>query len=247
MPHYDRAPITEALIDIRVEARPDLRFEDLETLKKQFPDYPQEEMRALAEGTFQFGPSVQAVAKQTPFAKILKNAANNQVVQIGIQGFTFSRLAPYETFEKLRDEARRLWNSYREFVKPPKITRVALRYINQFNFPGPVLEPSTYLNTFPQLAQGLPEELRTFDYFLLNLRLPQPDLGENCVLILNEGGTALQVIPGTIPFVLDLGLVAEPSSVTNEQQLWEFFDRLRTRKNQYFEASITEEARKLIR
>jgi uncharacterized protein (TIGR04255 family) len=245
MPHYDRAPITEALIDIRVEAPPGLRFENLETLKQQLSDYPLEETRSLAQGTFQFGPSVQAVATQTPWAIVLRNQNKNQVVQIGIHGFTFSRLAPYETFEQLRDEARRLWNCYREFVKPGRIVRLGLRYINQFNFPGTTVDPDTYLNIYPQLPDSLPEELRNFDHFLLNLRLPQPDLGDGGFLIINEGGAPLAV-PETVPFILDLGLVVENPSITDEQQLWAFFDRLRARKNQYFEASITDRARQLI-
>jgi uncharacterized protein (TIGR04255 family) len=245
MPHYDRAPITEALIDIRIEAPKDLRLEDLEVLKRQLSDYPLEETKSIAHGTFQFGPSVQAVATQTPWAIVRRNQAKNQVIQIGVHGFTFSRLAPYETFERLRDEARRLWDFYRECVKPRRIARVGLRYINQFNLPGSKVEPATYLNTFPRLPDGLPDELTQFDHFLLNLRLPQPDLGEGGFLILNEGGAPLAV-PGTIPFVLDLDLVVENPSVTDEQQLWTFFDRLRARKNQYFEASITDKARELI-
>jgi uncharacterized protein (TIGR04255 family) len=245
MPHYDRAPITEALIDLRIQAPQSFRFEDLEALKPLISEYPIEETRSLAQGTFQFGPSVQAVATQIPWAVVLRNQNKNQVVQIGVDGFTFSRLAPYETFERLRDEARRLWDCYREFVKPQKITRLGLRYINQFNFPGPSLEPATYLNTFPHLSESLPEELRSFDHFLLNLRLPQPDLSEKAFLIINEGGAPMAV-PGTIPFVLDLGLIVETPPDTNEQQLWAFFDKLRIRKNQYFEASITDRARELI-
>lgn len=245
MPHYDRAPITEALIDIRVEAPPSFRFENLEPLKRVLPDYPVEETRTLAQGTFQFAPSIQAVATKTPWALVLKNQNKNQVIQIGVHGFTFSRLAPYETFERLRDEARRVWDLYKQLVNPSRIVGVGLRYINQFNFPGDTVEPETYLNTFPHLPEELPEALRNFDHFLLNLRLPQPDFGDAAYLVLNEGGAPITV-PGTIPFVLDLGLTVGNLSVTDEQQLWAFFDRLRVRKNQYFEASITDKAREMI-
>jgi uncharacterized protein (TIGR04255 family) len=245
MPHYDRAPITEALIDIRIEAPKGLRLEDLEALKRQLSDYPLEETKSIAQGTFQFGPSVQAIATQTPWAIVRRNQDKNQVIQIGVHGFTFSRLAPYETFERLRDEAHRLWDLYKECAKPRRIARVGLRYINQFNLPGPTVDPATYLNTFPRLPDSLPDELTHFDHFLLNLRLPQQDLGEGAFLIINEGG-APSAVPDIIPFVLDLDLVVENTPVMNEQQLWAFFDTLRTRKNQYFEASITDKARQLI-
>ena len=42
MPNYKNAPITEAVIDIRVESPSGLRFEVLESIKPKLPDYPHE-------------------------------------------------------------------------------------------------------------------------------------------------------------------------------------------------------------
>src|SRR5947208_249791 len=68
MSHYEKAPITEALIDIRVELSTELRFEDLHAIRKHVSkDYPQEETRNLAEGTIQFAPAMQASVQQKPW------------------------------------------------------------------------------------------------------------------------------------------------------------------------------------
>jgi uncharacterized protein (TIGR04255 family) len=244
MPHYKKAPITEALIDIRVELSSELRFEDLQAVKKHISsDYPQEETRSLAEGIIQFGPSLQASAQQKPWGLMFRNEGNNQVLQVRLDGFTFSRLEPYEDFEHLRDEARRLWDIYRELVRPKRVTRVAVRYINRLNIPGARVEPGDYLNIFPYVSDKLPSEFRDFGPFLMRLPMYQHDL--KGVLVLNEATTAPK-LPNTIALVLDLDLYVESPPVTNEQELWGVFDRMRERKNLYFEACITDKTRELI-
>jgi len=248
MPHYENAPITEALIDIRADLAPEVRYEDLQAFRQHFaPDYPREETRSVGEALLQFGAAVHASAKQTPLGLAFWNSSNNQVVQVRLDGFTFSRLHPYEDFEHLRDEARRLWNIYREVVRSRKVTRVAVRYINQFNIPitpGTSIEPEDYFYTFPQVSKNLPTEMRYFGPYLMSLRLFQHDL--KGILVLNQAMTPPS-LPETISIVLDFDLYIENPPVTNEQQLWAVFDRLRERKNLYFEACITDKARELIR
>lgn len=244
MPHYSKAPIKEAIIDIKVELSSGLRFEDLQAIKKHVSsDYPRQETRNLGEGMFQFGPSVQASAQQKPWALMFRNEANTQILQVRLDGFTFSRLEPYEDFEHLRDEARRLWDIYRELVRPKNITRVAVRYINQLNLPGAKVEPEEYLNIFPHISDRLPAELRDFGPYLMNLHMYQHDL--KGFLVLNE---ALTPPPGpdVISIVLDFDLYVEKPPLTDEQELWAFFEKLRERKNLYFEASITNKTRELI-
>ena len=237
MSHYEKAPITEALIDIRVELSTELRFEDLHAIRKHVSkDYPQEETRNLAEGTIQFAPAMQASVQQKPWGLLFRNEAKNQVLQARLDGFTFSRLEPYETFEKLRGEARRLWDIYRELMRPKRVTRVAVRYINQLNIPGMTVEPEDYLNTYPHVSDQLPPELRNFGPYLMRLPMHQGDL--KGTLVINEA---------TVSIVLDFDLHVDDPPVTTEQELWSFFDRLRERKNAYFEACITDKTRELIR
>lgn len=245
MPHYQRAPITEAIIDIRVELSSDLRFEDLQAIKKHVSsDYPKEETSNLAEGIIQFAPTLQASAQQKPWGLVFRNENNNQVLQVRLDGFTFSRLPPYEHFEQLKNEARRLWDIYRELVRPKAITRVAVRYINQLNIPGTSVEPEDYLNVFPHVSNKLPPELRDFGPYSMSLRMYQHDL--KGFLLLNEVMTPPK-LPNAISIVLDFDLYVDAPLVTNEQELWALFDKLRERKNLYFEECITDKTRELIR
>jgi len=246
MPHYAKAPIKEALIDIRVDANPDLTFDDLHAVGRFVqPSYPLEETRNLSQSVIQFGPSaVQATAQQQPWALVFRNEEKTQVLQARLDGFTFSRLAPYEDFEHLRDEARRLWDIYRNLTHPRRVNRVAVRYINELYLPGAKVEPEDYFNIFPQVSKGLRSELRDFGRFFMNLQLHQYDL--HGILVLNLA-TAPQ--PSTkVGIILDLDLFVENPQIANndEDRLWEFFNRLRDRKNEYFEAAITDKTREII-
>lgn len=177
MPHYKNAPIREAVIDIKVELSPDIDLEKLRAIHRQIvTDYPREETRHLSEGLFQFAPEVRATAQQKPWAVLFWNAPNNQIVQARLDGFSFSRLEPYEDFDHLKTEARRLWDIYREVALPTKIRRVAIRYINQLELPGNRVDPEDYMNAYPYVSEKLPDELRSIGPFLMNLQLLQDDL-----------------------------------------------------------------------
>lgn len=242
MPHYKRAPIKEALIDIKIEPSP-LRFEDLQSLKNHLSDYPKQETRNLGAITIEVGTSVASTTEQKPWSVLFRNEDDNQVVQFRLDGFTFSRLEPYQDWEHLRSEARRLWDIYRKATGPRKIVRVAVRYINVLNFPGERVEPEEYLNMFPEVPQNLPKDLRDFGPFSMRLPFYQSDL--KGVLVMNEGNTQPKTTDA-VPIVLDFDLFVENPPVTNEQELWDFFEKLRERKNLYFEASITDKTRELI-
>jgi len=248
MPHYAKAPITEALIDIRAELASELRFEDLQAFRKHVgSDYPREETRNVTDAMIQVTPSVQASATQKPYGLAFWNASSNQVLQVRLDGITFSRLRPYQDFEHLRDEARRLWDVYRDLMQPKRVTRIAVRYINQINIPTVTdgkIEPEDYFNTFPQVSSKLPAEFRNFGQFFMNLHMHQDDL--KGLLVLNQA-LIPAMVPETISIVLDFDLYVENPPITSESELWAFFDKLRERKNLYFEACITDKTRELIR
>jgi uncharacterized protein (TIGR04255 family) len=244
MPHYNRAPITEALIDIRIEPSTTLKLEDFQPLKTRLADYPKEETRNLNTVTIQFGSGIAQTTEQKPWALILRNNEGNQVVQFSLNGFTFSRLEPYQDWEHLRDESKRLWDIYSALAKPKTIVRIAVRFINVFKFPGERVEPDEYLNIFPEVPKDLPPELRDFGPF--SMRLPFPQLDLQGVLVINQGNGIRQPGDAIIPIILDLDLFVEKPNVANEDELWALFERLRVRKNQYFEASITNKTRELI-
>ena len=242
--HYQKSPIVEALIDIKIEASPDLKFDDLHIVAKSIvAEYPRTETRYLSEGKFTFGEQTAATAERKPFALMLFSSDNKQIFQARTDGMTFSRLAPYQTWNMLRDEARRLWDIYRKFALPRGVIRLAVRYINQLALPGRKIEIEDYLKTFPKISGDLPKELGDIGPFSMRLPVPQADLGG--MLVINEAVIG-PAAPDTVPIILDLDLYVENLAISDEQVLWSKLEQLRERKNLYFEACITNKTRELI-
>jgi uncharacterized protein (TIGR04255 family) len=241
---YDKSPIVEALIDIKTEASPDLQFDALQSIARPVSAlYPRVETRYLGEGQISFGAEAKATAEQRPFALMFFSSDNKQIFQARTDGITASRLAPYTGWETLRDEARRLWDIYRDFARPKKFTRLAVRYINQFVLPASRIEIEDYFNTFPELSRKLPSELRDMNSFWMRLSIPQLDLGG--MLLINQAVTAASG-PDAIPIVLDLDLFVENQTITDDKVLWSKLEELHVRQGLYFEASITDRMRELI-
>jgi uncharacterized protein (TIGR04255 family) len=239
--HYENAPISEALIDIRVNFPNALSLEALEALHASIKDdYPRKEKRFYVEGQFSMGEAVGAVATRTQIGYAFSSADGKQIVQARLDGFTFSRLKPYGTWLTLRDESRRLWDIYRTLAATTKIARVAVRYVNQIDIPLKTIDYKDYFRTTPEVSPDLPQGLSGF---FMQLQFPQPDL--NGMLILTQ--TAIPAAsPDQNSVVLDLDVFKPILQEISEEALWDLLENLRHRKNKFFEGCITEKTRELF-
>jgi len=77
----------------------------------------------------------------------------------------------------------------------------------------------------------------------MSLRMPQVDL--KGWMVINEA-LGLNRIPETVPIILDLELFIENPLISDDDALWMLLERMRERKNLYFECCITEKTRELI-
>jgi len=237
--HYRNAPITEALLDIQVELS-DVSLEVLGTFRQKIVNnYPKEQKRSEFRGEFHGGEVVAAKAEQKEIGFAFTSPDQKQVVQARLNGFTFSRLAPYEDWDKFRDEAKLLWNHYLRVVRPKKISGVVLRYINQIIVPKAFVDLKDYLRTYPEIA---PELNQILEGYLMQLQIAQPDLG--CTLVLIQ--TIVPSPPETVAFILDQGLMKQNADFKSEDELWNLIEQLRLRKNEIFENCITDQTRELI-
>ena len=240
--HYTGTPITEALIDLGVESLSEMTLSILRGLQRSVEsDYPVCGEIFAVEGQIQAGSSVSAIASQTSIGYRFSSGDGKQIFQARLDGFTFSRLAPYDKWEPFRDEARRLWELYRAVANPKSVNRVAVRYINRLNLPLPLSDFKDYLRTVPEVSPDLPQSLS--DYFM-QLHIPQEDL--EGMLLLNEA-----IIPppadNVVSVLLDIDLFCNVNFSGNEDTHWNLLEKLRVRKNEVFEACITDKTRRLIK
>jgi uncharacterized protein (TIGR04255 family) len=240
--HYANPPITEGLIDLRVDLPAETGLESFDTLSQEIKgEYPSREERVLSEVQFNAGKQVEASTKQTKLGYLFRSVDGKGVLQTRLDGFTFSRLKPYENWGALRDEAIRLWGIYQKIANPIRVTRVAVRYINQIDMPLPMRDFKDYLRTVPEVSPELPQELSAF---LMQLQIPQEDLGAMVVL------TQTMVPPprpDVASVILDIDLFKAGCEFNLDDDVWNLLESFRDRKNDVFEGCITDEARRLFK
>jgi uncharacterized protein (TIGR04255 family) len=239
--YYKTPPITEAIIDLRIEAPSELLISNLSKAHEgQEATYPTVQERYVAFGQMQVGPQVSATAASQHIGYFFRSDDGKKIYQARLDGFTMSRLAPYENWNTLRDEARRLWDIYRSVAKPSKVTRLAVRYVNRIDIPLPLRDFKDYLRTIPEVSPDLPQGLK--GYFM-HLEIPQDDI--NSLALINE--TIIEPArQDVVSVVLDIDIFRTADLPSEDEGIWAFFEELRYRKNRVFEACITDEARELF-
>lgn len=242
--HYPHAPITEALVDLRVNYGPEVSLESLRAFGAHIKaSYPHEGTRDMlqSEITVVAG-QPKTESKHTTLGYIFHSEDRRQAVQARIDGFTFSRFAPYQDWTHLIGEAKRLWTIFVDALRPKTVSRIAVRYINQVNLPlkDGTLRFEDYLRTLP--VSGSDEEI-ALEQFFLRLVMPQQDLSAKLILteaLLPREGDYLGVI-------LDIDLFRENTSLDSRSaEIWDILETFRERKNRYFEASLTDTTRVLF-
>jgi len=237
---YPRPPITEALIDIRVELPETVTVADLERCCVELEaSFPTRNVLNEATGQIQLVPDFSASTQTRTRGFICTAADQKRAFQARLNGFTMNRLAPYTNWEDFRDEARKIWKAYRNAVRPEKVTRVAVRYINRFDLPQPVMDLKDYLRTAPEVSADLTRPAG----FFMQVVIPQEDI--HGVLILTEAATEAPG-PNLSSIILDIDLSRTVDVPLDDEGVWGVFETLRRRKNEIFEACITDRTRELI-
>ena len=242
---FPRSPITEALVDIRVQLPGNVSLADLENLHTQIKhEYPDKKTRNRWEGTFEFkGEKEPLKTIQSQIDGYLFSTSDGkQVVQYRLDGFTFSRLRPYSRWEDLYREATRLWGIYRTGTRPLLATRLAVRYINSIEIPLKSFDYDDYFTATPKIPQGLPQFLQ---HFFTRLEISFPDQGAVAIVIQTPSG---KQDPVSTAILLDIDVVAEVMNLLAEDaRIDEIFANLRKIKNEIFLKSITEKTKELFR
>lgn len=240
LPH---APVTEAVIDVRVVARKGLIPASLEPLIDRLaPDYVKKGPIFELHASFAVdskGERSSDVGSQEIGVR-MHSADDRYVAQFQLAGFSLSRLEPYETWDKLFSEAQRLWAIYVDTVGPDKVVRVATRFINNLRLPmQPGEDFGGYLTKPPQVPEGLPQGLSSF---LQRVFLHDPKADIRATLTQALQSLPVGDLPEYIPVILDIDVYRQTGFETNSRELWDCLERLRAFKNLAFYESLTEKA-----
>jgi uncharacterized protein (TIGR04255 family) len=240
---YPRPPITEAVIEIRVQGPIDREHLD-RVQKRALARFPLSEELAHVGLRVEFPtPAAQAKIQHDWAGYKLSNVDRTDFLSIGPNVLNVSRLSPYPGWEAFSLGARQQWDEWKRIVGHQKIVRIGVRYINRIDVPlleRSVIDVEDYLTfhlTLPKI--GLP----AMTNFTVHARMP---LGsDDCQLALNSAATPSPLI-GHISFILDLDLSKENEVPQRDEDIWILIERMRDHKNHVFEACITDKARELF-
>jgi uncharacterized protein (TIGR04255 family) len=238
--HLTRAPLTEALLDFRVQPRDGTLIEDLLRIElKLSADYPIrkaknqnrfevkfEQKDGAAQGTTE--------VSATTIGYAFQSKDQQRIVQMARDGFTLNFLPPYSDGDTLMAEARAIWAKYVEVMQPIKITRVALRYINQIRLPLNMKDFGDYLTASPQIPAGLPQELSNF---FSRVVIVNTKIGA-------QAGVA-QAVPGEadergLAYTLDIDAFFDGDFDVEDGAVWSKVAELRKFKNDIFFEYLTD-------
>lgn len=233
--HLENAPIVEAVIDFRVMRQEQVAAETFADLSSAIGE------QYAKAGSIQslwarFGVDNGKVlnSSQTQTELGWQYQRGTEIAQFRVNGFTFSKIAPYTTWGDVSAEAFRLWKVYVDATMPKQVSRVAVRYINQMQLPT-VKDLGEYLTAPPpRLPKPASQEIRDF-LTRVNVRDDKRNASAVIVQALEP-----QIDPKAISLLLDIDAFREVNEVPNAPGLLSVFELLRELKNEIFFASITE-------
>lgn len=235
-PNLANAPITEALVDIRLKLPKGFNVDNFKLIgKKLMDEYPIEKTLHFREAKISYKDKEQRIATHDTINGYRYQSSNGtKIVQLRDDGFTYNKLKPYNSWEDVRDEALRIWNLYTDLVKPEFINRIALRYINNLNAPLPMNDFKVYLTCPPEVPQGLPQNISSFLYRVV---VPQSD--NRITAIITQALEAKVDFKDKLPIILDIDVFKITPEGFLEENISAILEKLRTLKNQIFFNSVT--------
>ncbi len=235
--HLTRAPIKEAVIDIRAQTSRSVSEASARRFQGKLGDrYPEFTPIRLFQGRIGLdeGKPSQTVLDEGIVGYSFKSSDGTQIAQFKNDGFTFSRLHPYTTWKEVISEAKDLWAYYIAEHGEDGVVRLAVRYINQLTIKLPIPDFREYLTTPPQVPSGAPNDVSSFV-----TRVVTYDAKEDIRAILAQS-METETIPGVASVILDNDVFKLVEFKSGQHQLWEVFESLARLKNQIFFGSITE-------
>ena len=242
---YKHAPITEAVIGINFATS--MNSADVDRVSDKFSShYPQHQRVENVNIAVQ----LPAGQKDTPTTEIDRDPGHRrsssdmtELLVLWRSAFVVSQLAPYPGWDVFFQRFVRDWKVWKRVMGFQTIGRLGVRYINRIDIPvsGPVVEHETFLNVYPKLPDI--DILGPVEAYAVQAVLPIVGIG--CKLTLNSAVVPAPIL-GHASFVIDQDIAKEVDPPQSDDAIYELLNEIRARKNNVFEACISNRARELF-
>lgn len=245
--HLPRAPIVEAVVDIRAHASRPLEEASLRSrLEEALSDYQFLDSQRTIRHTLRLLPQEGEPNQRTDDlgwkGLRFKSRDEKHVVRFNRDGFVFSRLAPYESWDQMYQEAMRLWREYVALAQPVEIQRIGLRYINRIQLSAKEVDFEEYLHSPPAPPKGL--DLPSSGFMQQNNHVVP---GHSYILNIVKTAQPPEGPESGLGLILDIDVFTTKDFDLDDDVLRKRLLEMRWLKNKAFSGSITDEALALFR
>ena len=242
-PKYPRAPITEAVIELRIATGLETVIIDkiAKRLKKRYDTQaPLQQVNLILDMT---GSGTTAVQQQNNGHRF---ATYDQadIALLTPVNLTTARLAPYPGWHAFQTMARENWADWCSIAPRHPISRVGVRYINRIDIPLPddgIVQLETYLTTHPR-SEILERPLTgfmvqaQFDAFL-----------PKWVATLTTAPLTPHPVPNHFSLLLDIDVSRTQDIPEKSDEMWTMINEAQTIKNDLFERALTPATKEFFR
>lgn len=239
--HLSAAPIVEGIIDIQFKAPVGLNVSSFRKLAERFKLAQRIEEMQMLDLDLSTGlsgePPTQQKTSSTIFGIRCFSPDGKVVVQLRKNGFTFSRLAPYSSWDEVFPQAADIYQAFHQISDPIEISRIAVRNVNRLMLPPSkaIDEPGSFLINFPVLPQ-LP--VARASQWMTRVLVEHPSLPIMGILTqLTEDS----IVNGARPVIFDIDVFETQFLPLEPKELLPKFHALRQWKNELFFSSLTED------
>lgn len=247
--HFPKAPIVEAVIDIRARAAAAFEESSVRTyLEARLNGY------SFLDSRREFRHELQLEVEdgKPPSQKLhdlgwkglrFRSADEKHMAQFNRDGFVFSRLEPYTDWQQLSSEGLKLWKVFKELAQPAEIHRIGLRFINRVLLPQGEIRFEDYMQPAPVSPVGMD---LPFQGFMHHDTLAVPGHPYAITVI-----RTIQLPPHSgglgVALILDIDVFTIQGFELDEAMLVHRLKEMRWLKNKVFVGSVTDKAREVFR
>lgn len=241
---YTKAPIVESLIEIKfAEPLPSMSSTDafeqqVAQLHARIQDrYPDTHKIRNAEIEL----DVDASVTERFFGQRFISEDKTCRVSVTLESFAFTQYGTYQDWETFSQKAADAYDCFTSAFSTPKIEAIRVRNINLIRLDitkNQNINISDFLVSAPSVPLDLPQETSNF---LMRLQLPIKEIDAVCHIT----QTPNEISEDHMSIILDVDIFRKMSN--NGCNVWSLFDEIRPYKNKYFQAFLTDKAKKLFR
>lgn len=241
---YASPPITEAVIGITFSSPMDAAqlASVTNTFQKNYPH--KQDISTFDDLSLVFNAKDGGGNKANLKMKLgyrLSTDDQTQLIVLWPNSFTLSQLAPYQGWENFIGRFDRDWSALKRILGFQQISRIGVRYINRIDIPATadIVEHEQFLKIYPKM----PGMLNPLDAYAIQASVTLKDI--NCQLTINTASVPSPILEH-VSFVIDTDIFSEQSPPQSDTDLIKLLNNIRTKKNQVFEACISQSARSLF-